>query len=67
MDGKSMKVLAAELISAIRQHVAERLEPHDRRIRELEQRATKAEQAGVALESRLAELEQKSARLRAVA
>lgn len=67
MSSKTMKLVAAELVSAIRAHVAERLSPFDLRIRELEQRATRAEEVAAALESRLAELEQKSARLRAVA
>lgn len=67
MSPKSLHLLAGELASAIKAHVTARLEPHDRRIRELEQRATRAEETAAALELRLAEVEAKSARLRAVA
>lgn len=50
-----LKILANELAHALKAHVAERLEPHDRRIRELERQIATLEERIAALEAKLAE------------
>lgn len=55
-----MKTLASDLVTAVKQHVGMRLEPHDARIRDLEARLA-------ALEARVAEAEAKALTLRRVA